>query len=319
MDNGKTNRILGIYTELINGRIVHKDEEAKRYGVNLRSIQRDIDDIREYFEAEAERSGFINSVIYDRHEHGYKLDEDYKIKLSNGEVFAVCKILLESRAFSKKAMQSMLDCIINSCVPKSEQNLIRDQIHNEEYHYIETRNKSEIVNKMWAISQAIQKHLLINIDYLRTKDKKTVNRTVEPLAILFSEYYFYLLAFIPNDDVRKDFDVINDSSPTIYRIDRIQAYKVLKEKFYRPYKNRFEEGEFRKRVQFMYGGKLQKIKFVYKGPDVDAVLDRIPTAEILEQDAEGYTIGAEVFGTGIDMWIRSQGDNIEIKNTKPIF
>lgn len=66
----------------------------------------------------------------------------------------------------------------------------------------------------------------------------------------------------------------------------------------------------------MYGGKLQKIKFVYKGPDVDAVLDRIPTAEILGQDAEGYTIGAEVFGTGIDMWIRSQGENVEVNSMK---
>ena len=63
MDHGKTNRVLGIYTELINGRTVHKDAEAQRYGVNLRTIQRDIDDIREYFEAESENSGFINFNI----------------------------------------------------------------------------------------------------------------------------------------------------------------------------------------------------------------------------------------------------------------
>ena len=44
---------------------------------------------------------------------------------------------------------------------------------------------------------------------------------------------------------------------TIYRIDWIKERKVLEEKFYIPYHSRFEEGEFRKRVQFMYGGKLQ--------------------------------------------------------------
>ena len=52
--------------------------------------------------------------------------------------------------------------------------------------------------------------------------------------------------------MRKDFDVLNDSFPTIYRIDRIKSLKVLDERFYIPYSNRFEEGEFRKRIQFKY-------------------------------------------------------------------
>lgn len=53
--------------------------------------------------------------------------------------------------------------------------------------------------------------------------------------------------------------------------------------FFIPYSNRFEEGEFRKRIQFMYGGKLQNITFMYYGSDVDSVLDRLPTAKILEK------------------------------------
>ena len=36
------------------------------YGVNERSIQRDVDDIRNYLELEAVNSGCINNVIYDR-------------------------------------------------------------------------------------------------------------------------------------------------------------------------------------------------------------------------------------------------------------
>ena len=65
-------------------------------------------------------------------------------------------------------------------------------------------------------------------------------------------------------------------------------------------------------MQFMYGGKLQKVKFRYKGYDVNAILDRLPTAEIIEEQDDVYTIRAEVFGKGIDMWLRSQGDAIEI-------
>ena len=65
-------------------------------------------------------------------------------------------------------------------------------------------------------------------------------------------------------------------------------------------------------MQFMYGGKLQKIRFRYTGPDVDAVLDRLPTAQILDEDDGAYIISAEVFGTGINMWLRSQGDYVEV-------
>ena len=129
---------------------------------------------------------------------------------------------------------------------------------------------------------------------------------------MFSEYYFYLTAFIDDEDVKKDFSVLNDSFPTIYRIDRIRALKVLDERFKIPYRDRFEEGEFRKRIQFMYGGKLQRVKFKYTGLDVDAILDRLPTAQILDEADGAYIIGAEVFGSGINMWLRSQGEYVEV-------
>lgn len=41
--NGKIERVLGIYTKLLNGYIVNKAAEANEYGVNERSIQRDVD------------------------------------------------------------------------------------------------------------------------------------------------------------------------------------------------------------------------------------------------------------------------------------
>ena len=62
----------------------------------------------------------------------------------------------------------------------------------------------------------------------------------------------------------------------------------------------------------MYGGRLQKVKFRYSGSDIDAVLDRLPTAQILSEDDGVYTVSAEVFGKGIDMWLKSQGDRVEI-------
>lgn len=312
MDNGKVDRTLGIYTRLLGGYIVSKIEEAQRYGVNERTIQRDIDDIRNFLETEVENSGIINSIIYDRYEKGYKLEQVYQLKLSNSEILAICKILLESRAFSKIEMQEMLDKLISCCVPKRNQKIVKELIANEEFHYVEPRHQSQFLDTLWDIGQAIRNCNYIEVDYERIKDKKIVNRKLKPLAIMFSEYYFYVTAFIDDEEVKKDFDVINDSFPTIYRVDRIQKLKICNEKFHIPYSSRFEEGEFRKRVQFMYGGKLKKVKFRYKGCDTDAILDKLPTAVVKSEDEDGIIIEAEVFGDGIDMWIRSQGEMIEM-------
>ncbi len=309
--NDKIQRILGIYTKLLEGRIVNKQTEAAIYGVNERSIQRDVNDIRDFLELDAGETGVVNSVVYDRMQKGYRLESVYRAKLTNPEVLAICKILLDSRAFVKEEMTQMINKLIDCCVPQSNQKMVKELISNEEFHYVEPRHKTKFMDQMWQLGQAIKGCNYVQMDYLRTKDKTVVTRKVKPVAIMFSEYYFYLTAFIDDKEVQKDFDVINDSFPTIYRIDRIRKLKVLDEHFHIPYSSRFEEGKFRKRVQFMYGGKLQKVKFRYSGADIDAILDRLPTARILDEEDGVYTVSAEVFGKGIDMWLRSQGDVVE--------
>lgn len=308
----KIERVLGIYTKLINGSIVNKSEEAINYNVNERSIQRDIDDIRNFFDQSIADSGVVNSIIYDRQEKGYRLEQIYQLKFSNSEILAICKILLDSRAFTKNEMQGMLEKLIDCCVPVTNQKLVKELIRNEEFHYIEPRHKTVFIDKLWTIGQAIHNQQYIEIEYGRLKDNATVKRKVQPAAIMFSEYYFYLVGFIDETSTQSGFDVIHDSFPTIYRVDRIQKLDVLDEKYSVPYTDRFQEGEFRKRIQFMYGGKLRKIKFRYSGVSIEAVLDRLPTATVISKDEKGYVISAEVFGDGVDMWIRSQGNTIEM-------
>jgi predicted DNA-binding transcriptional regulator YafY len=312
MDNGKIDRVLGMYSRLMNGSLINKAEEAQKYGVNQRTIQRDIDDIRNFLESDIDQAGIINSVIYDRIDKGYRLEQIYQLKLTNGEILAICKILLDGRAFPKEEISEMLDKLISCCVPETNQKLVKDLISNEIFHYVEPRHKKNIIDMMWDIGQAVRECRYIEMEYERTKDKAVVSRKVKPVAIMFSEYYFYLTAFIDDENIRQHFDVINDSFPTIYRIDRIKALKILDERFHIPYSSRFEEGEFRKRVQFMYGGKLQRVKFRYSGTDIDAVLDRLPTAEVVSEENGVYTVEAEVFGRGIEMWFRSQGDNVKL-------
>jgi hypothetical protein len=45
---------------------------------------------------------------------------------------------------------------------------------------------------------------------------------------------------------------------------------------------------------------------------VEAVLDRLPTAQVIAENADGSVmITAESYGNGIDMWLGMQGDWVE--------
>ena len=312
MELGKNDRVLTIYTKLMNGQVVKKADMAQQFGVNVKSIQRDLDNIKNFLGNQTAGEGIPNQLIYDYKLKGYRLEQSNKVKLTNDEILAVSKILLDSRAFTKPEMMNILDKLLESCVPKKNQKLVNDLISNERFHYIEPNHHKVYMDKMMVLGQAIRECKVITIKYQRLKDKALVERRLQPLAIMFSEYYFYLVGFIEGIDKSKEFDNANDPFPTIYRIDRIESLKVLDEHFKIPYSDRFEEGEFRKRIQFMYGGRLKKVRFKYTGLSVEAILDRLPTAKILSEENGEYIISAEVFGDGIDMWLRSQGDAVKV-------
>lgn len=164
---------------------------------------------------------------------------------------------------------------------------------------------------LWELGQAVQTQEVIEIAYQKIGSEEPVQRTIEPVGVLFSEFYFYVVGFIQNINKQESFENPDDLFPTIYRVDRIQSLHRTGAHFSVPYASRFEEGEFRKRVQFMYGGKLQRIRFRYTGPSIEAVLDRLPTAEVRERTEDGWIVEAEVFGKGIDMWLKSQGNFIQ--------
>ena len=300
----KSARLLEIYSRLSQGAVLKKSELAQDFHVTPRSIQRDMEDLRCFF---AERH-LEQDVIYDGRLKGYRMVSRDPRRLTDSEVLAVCKILLESRSLPADGMLPILDKLIDCAVPPENQRDVRALVANEKLHYIPPHHGQHILDTLWTLGQAVRDQRVIEVAYQRMKDPQLVKRRMQPVGIMFSEYYFYLTAFLED---KTDFDNPDDLFPTIYRIDRIKSVKVLNEHFRVPYAKRFEEGEFRKRVQFMYGGKLEHIRFRYTGPSLEAVLDRLPTAQVIKTEENGWLISAEVFGKGIEMWLRSQGEYVE--------
>lgn len=311
--SSKNIRTLDMYVRLCEGKRINKSEESERFGVDERSIQRDIDDIRAFLDEH--RIGHAvdaRRIEYDRSCKGFVMTGAESSTMSNSEILAVSKILLASRAFTKKEIGGILRKMVDGCVPLKNMKLVKELISNEQFHYVELRHKTYIQDRLWHIGTEIRDHNIIEIQYFRADhSKEAVTRMIEPMAVLFSEYYFYLNAFIveKNEEGRYAHKY---SYPAIFRIDRIKEYKEIGEKFQVTYADRFEEGEFRKRIQFMYAGELMTVQLKYYGDNPEPVLDRLPTARILEQKEHECTLSAEVYGTGIVMWLLSQGSRIEV-------
>ena len=307
----KVQRIISISSRLINGEVINKAEEAARFDVTEKSIQRDLNDIKAHFAGDL-LSG--KKLIYDRSKKGYQLVQRDINTLTNSEILTVCKILLESRSLVKEEMMPVIDKLVKSCVPYKQLKKVSQLIANEKFHYLEPHHGRKFMAAMWEIGSAVYEHRLMRIHYKKMKEPDPVSRLIQPVGIMFSEYYFYLCAYICQSEENPDFPKYQ--FPTTYRIDRIIDYEILNEHFTVPYSERFEEGEFRKRIQFMFGGQLRTIRFRYTGISIEAVLDRLPTAKIIDLDQKGWTVEAEVYGDGVDMWLRSQGNNITVLESK---
>lgn len=311
--SSKNNRILDLYTRLSEGHIINKSQEAPNFGVDERSIQRDIDDIRAFLaDRQSDKAADSRMIEYDHKQKGFVMTGSEASMMSNSEILAVSKILLASRAFTKREIGSILKKMVQGCVPQKNMQLVKELLSNERFHYMELHHKSHIQDKLWDLGTAIQEHNLLEITYTKAEHtRETVKRLIEPMAVLFSEYYFYLNAFI----VEKEADGIYKHKydyPAIFRIDRIKDYRETGERFHVSYADRFEEGEFRKRIQFMYAGELMRIQLKYYGENPEPVLDRLPTAHVIGQKDREYLISAEVYGTGIIMWLLSQGSRVEV-------
>lgn len=252
--DAKAERILSIYSRLKQGFVIRKAEESVRYGVTQRTIQRDIGDIQCFLQNLSNETGEIQEIVFDRQSGGYRLETKVQTHLNEKDVLAICKVLLDSRSLVKEEMFPIIYKLLDCCSDDKERKLVKEYIGNEMHHYIELQHGKKLIERIWKLEQAIKEQRYLEIRYKKVKDAQEVIRKVKPVGIMFSEFYYYLAAYIEDIDKEKEFQNPDDPFPTIYRVDRLEEVKVLEERFTIPYRERFEEGEFRKRIQFMYGG-----------------------------------------------------------------
>ncbi|MGE4509437.1 MAG: helix-turn-helix transcriptional regulator [Eubacteriaceae bacterium] len=278
-DEKKTARLLAIYDQIIQGEIVNKQKWADQYEVSDKTIQRDLKEIEDYLQSAYPEI----RVVYDRKAKGHRLNREGSVALSDHDIFAVIKVLMDARAFSGKEMNEILDHLLRLSFNRKA---IELAIGNERQHYQPVKHGKDLIERIWFFSQSIRTQNVLDVQY-KKQDGTIKAYKIKPLGLLFNEYYFYLIAEKPEEE---------NSGSRVFRLDRFLNYSVCDDdqRFTIDYGNRFEEGEFRERIQFMYTGELTTIKFKFKGDSLEAVLDRLPTAEIISEENGEALIKASV-------------------------
>lgn len=293
----KLDRVLEIFYRLMMGQGISVAELAEEYNVSKKSISRDISDIKNYIAENREL--FLNAEIkYNVSFKKHYLEIEHF--LSPDELFAITKMLIGCRGLSKMETLDIISKLKNY-VSEQDRVLINDLIANEMYHFNEIRHDCKsVVENLWRLTDCIRNHNEITIRYYKM-NRDYVERRVRPVAITFSDFYFYLLGYQlnPNDDSKWDI--------RYYRVDRIVYIIEHRECFRIDNQSVFDEGDVMSKVQYMFSGATRHIKFAFSGPSVQAVLDRIPTSKIVEKIDDQYIIEADVIGSGINMYLLSQG------------
>ena len=295
MENTKQYRVLEIFFRGLRGEDLSVQGLANEYEVSNKSITRSINELKDFLADHRELVG-NTELQYSYSDNCYRLYMDEF--LTNKELFALVEIMIGARAFSKMELLALIDKLKRFTTPEDRPKM-NELIRKELYHYPEVNHDCESVqDNLWKLVNCITEHKEISIEYYRM-DRKWVTHRLRPATVMFTDYYFYLIAFVTEGKTNK---------PYYFRIDRIKQITVHRKKFDTYDAPDFDEGLLRKRSLFMWPGKLRTIRFEFSGPSVQAVLDKLPTAKIIERmGSKKYLIEAETYGDGIKMWLLSQG------------
>ena len=299
MENTKMDRVLEIFFRGLRGEDLSVQRLANEYEVSTKSITRSINDLKSFLADHRELVGHTE-LQYSHQDRCYRLYMDEF--LSSKELFSLVEVMIGARAFSKDELLRLTAKLKKFTTPEDRQKL-NELVRKELYHYPEVKHDCESVQDyLWQLVNCIADKQEISIDYYRM-DRKWVTHRLRPASVMFTDYYFYLIAFLTEGKTEK---------PYYFRIDRIRQITVHRKKFATEDTPTFDEGLLRQRSLFMFPGKLQTIRFEFTGPSVQAVLDKLPTAKIIERDGKKYLIEAEVYGNGIKMWLLSQGAWVKV-------
>jgi len=199
-------RIIDVTMRLLQGEKIASADAANLYGVNKRTIYRDLQIIRENPIFNANYQIEIDPV-QKRH---FVIDDG---KISTKEVLAIIQIIMGSRALSKVELDEIVGhlrkLVITEDQPKVDRLLKLD--------YIPVKSNGKLLDYIEDFTRLIESRTEIEFTYQGSMPNSDIHRLRQgvPLSLYFSNFYFYVLIFSQTKGAR------------VCRLDRILSYKEL--------------------------------------------------------------------------------------------
>ena len=210
-------RTLEIFFRGICGEDLSPSKLAAEYELSTKSITRSINEIKSFLAGYGGRDGNA-TLSYSHATKAYRLLSDEF--LSDGELYAAAKMIVESRAFSKDEVSRVLGKLRRFSAPVDREKtnrIVRDELDS----YVEDEHDCDsVTDNMWRLANAITEKNEITIDYFKDNNKPSRKR-VRPISLEFSDHSFFLVAYRAG----------RDGEPQRFRVDKITKITGHRKRF----------------------------------------------------------------------------------------
>lgn len=185
---GKATRILMLYQRLLKGELVDKITYSLEHGVDERTFDRDIEEVRVFLSETY--SG--NELLFDRKTNTYYLSGRRPRYIDRMEATVISKILLESKAFCIDEMKGLIDTILSTVTPYDAQIIEKKYLIRDCQSYIPKTEKAilKYVEDLYSILRSGQD---ISVTVKKRDDEEEI-WDISPLKIAIKDSTFYLIA-----------------------------------------------------------------------------------------------------------------------------
>ena len=288
-------RLLTIFLRLQAGKKLSKVKLSKEFGVDPKSIQRDISRLKGILE---ENPNLGLEITFDTSDNTYCLNG--KTTFNKKDILVISKILLENRALNKSELNSLLEGLLSllSIEEKKEVNAI---ISSERLNYKSLTNDKDRIDTIWFLSEAIRREQMLEIEY-KAPLKDVKSHIIFPVSLYYDAHYFYLVAYH-----------LKHEKYTTFRVDRMESLSESHSK--KPeisYGRKYRDGDVRNQKVDAFEGRKIKVRLRYTGiPEI--VFDQFPNHEIISEEKGNMIIQIETQDTpGLKRWILGQAEEITV-------
>lgn len=228
----KATRVLMLYHRLLQGEHIDKAGFSVEHGINERTFDRDIEDIRLFLSDIYS----VEEVVYDAETKSYSMTKEKMKPLDRMEATVILKILLSSESLREDEMNGLINSIL-SVVNKTDKQVLSDYLSYEQERYL-SQEKEAIIKVIVDLYAVIRRGMDIEIQ-LSDCNQKVFRKQVAPLKIVLEDKIFCLVCV----------ELMNSQVLMKYPVNVIKEFKVLNTAYSRVHKEKYNEDKEKQKWQ----------------------------------------------------------------------